>query len=279
MAIITGAAGGIGSATARRLAADGCALELWDLQEDALRALGAELAAVFPDVPLRERVVDLREDNAIVAALAACREESGPPDILINNAGHLAPGRLLDQAVSVWRTTMEINVNALVSLTHAALPDMLARNRGHVVNISSASGFVGVSGLAVYSASKWAVYGLTEALRHEVRDSGATGVHFSSIHPMYIASGMFAGSRIRGLGGLVFPRLKSHDVVARAIVEAALIRHRRVVKRPRSLFLVPLLRGLLPDPWFNALARALKVNRSMDSWEGPASHPPDSAGA
>lgn len=270
MAIVTGAAGGIGSATARRLAAEGCSLELWDIRGDALEDLSAELRARYPGLSIHGRVVDLRGDAAIASAVSAATSESGPTDILINNAGHLGPGRLLDQPMDTWRTTIDINVNAVVSLTYAVLPDLIARKTGHVVNISSAGGFVGVSGLAVYSASKWAVYGLTEALRHEIRDVGAPGIRFSSVHPMYIASGMFAGSRIRGLGGLIFPRLKNHDVVAKAIVESALIRRRRVVRRPRSLVLVPLLRGLLSDSWFNGMARVLGVNHSMDSWEGPA---------
>jgi all-trans-retinol dehydrogenase (NAD+) len=88
------------------------------------------------------------------------------------------------------------------------------------------------------------------------------------VHPNYIARGMFGGARIGGLGGLVFPRLKNHDVVAKAVVEGALKRGRRSPKRPRSLRLAVLLRGILPDAWFAASARALNVHTSMAGWHG-----------
>ncbi|MFP4551993.1 MAG: SDR family NAD(P)-dependent oxidoreductase, partial [Spirochaetales bacterium] len=163
---------------------------------------------------------------------------------------------------------VDINLSAVIDVTHAVLPYLYERNSGHVVNISSAAGLVGVSGLAVYSATKWAVWGLTEALRHEARNLGKHHVRFSSIHPNYIAKGMFEGARIRGLGGALFPVLKSHEVVAKAIVEGAIIRRRRTPKRPRSLRMALLLRGLLPDAWFGGVARALNVHRSMQSWKG-----------
>jgi NAD(P)-dependent dehydrogenase (short-subunit alcohol dehydrogenase family) len=114
-------------------------------------------------------------------------------------------------------------------------------------------------------ATKWAVWGFSEALRAEAR---AHGVQVSSIHPSYIAEGMFAGARLTGPGRLIVPQLRSHDVVAEAIVEAALRRGRTAPKRPRSVELAVLLRGILPDRWFNGLMRILGVWDSMGSWRG-----------
>ncbi len=266
VAVVTGGAGGIGRATAARLIAKGCSVELWDrdrsLLDDAIAALAADGARC------RGRVVDVTDSDAVALAAADAIVSWGSVDIVINNAGHFATGALLDQPVDTWKTTIDVNLTAVVAVTHAFLPHLYDRGDGHVVNISSASSLVGVSGLAVYSATKWAVWGLTEALRHESLNLGHRAVRFSSVHPNYIATGMFEGARVPGLGGLVFPRLSSHDVVAKAIVEGTLIRGRRTPKRPRSLRLALLLRGVLPDAWFSAVARWLGVHASMNGWRG-----------
>ena len=119
--------------------------------------------------------------------------------------------------------------------------------------------------LAVYSASKWAVWGFSEALRAEAAERG---VLVSSIHPSYIAEGMFAGARLHGAGRLLVPLLRSHDLIAEAIVCDALGRGRTCVMRPRSIRLAVLLRGILPDRWFNRLMRRLGVWASMSTWRG-----------
>lgn len=275
VAVITGGAGGIGRATAARLLAKGCSVELWDrdgaMLDDAATALST--SSLSEDASRRTarctgRVVDVTDSHAVAGAARDAIASWGRVDIVVNNAGHLAPGAFLDQPVDTWNATIDVNVSAVVAVTHAFLPHLYGRGDGHVVNISSAASLVGVSGLAVYSATKWAVWGLTEALRHESLNLGHRSVRFSSVHPNYIATGMFEGARVPGLGGLVFPRLDSHDVVAKAIVEGALTRGRRTPKRPRSLRLALLLRGLLPDAWFAAVARWLGVHASMKSWRG-----------
>lgn len=301
VAIVTGGAGGIGRAIARRLLNRGCSVELWDLDQGRLDEVRTDLeidfhtqradAVISPagaprgqetprnDAPrpadtaprVTTAELDITDNRSVAGAAAAAIERYGNIDILVNNAGHMAPGDFLEQPPEVWKLTVDVNLTAVITVTHAFLPHFYQRGRAHVVNISSAGALVGVAGLSVYSATKWAVWGLTESLRHEAVSRGSKGVKFSSVHPMYIATGMFGGARIPGLGGLLFPRLKNHDVVAKAVVEGALRRGRRAPKRPRSLRLVLLLRGLLPDAWFAASARSLKVDRSMARWEGERS--------
>jgi all-trans-retinol dehydrogenase (NAD+) len=145
---------------------------------------------------------------------------------------------------------------------------MYRRGFGHVVNVSSAAGLVGVPGLSAYCASKWGVFGLTESLRHESHIRSGGQVKFSSVHPMFLRTGMFEGASLKGLGSIIFPCVANHDVIAKAIVEGALKRGRRVVKRPRSLRLVLLLRGLLPDAIFNGMSRILNVHTSMNRYKG-----------
>ncbi len=265
-AVITGGAQGIGFATAKRLVAQSCSVTLWDLDANALEEATRSLLAIAPgNTRVRGAVCDITDRERVRAEFDAAEQETGPVDILVNNAGFLSPGDFIDQPMREWDRTIDINVMALLAVTHTIIPSMYARHRGHIVNISSAAGTIGVPGLAVYSASKWAVWGFSEALRGEAR---AHGVRVSSIHPSYIATGMFEGARIGGLGSLLVPRLRDHDVIARAIVEAALKRGRTSPKRPRTVRLAVLLRGILPDTWFQWTVRALGVADSMRSWTG-----------
>lgn len=262
-AVITGGARGIGLATARRLAAEGAAISLWDRDAGALEAARGELTATGARV--HTAVCDITRDDERGAALAASRAALGPITILINNAGHVAPGAFHDQPGEVWRTTLRVNVEALILLTRDVIDEMYGQGVGHIVNISSAAGTLGVPDLAVYSASKWAVRGFSEALRAE---SARRGVAVTAIHPSYIAVGMFAGARVRGIGSLLVPLVRDHDVIARAIVEAGLKRGRTVVMRPRGVHLAVLFRGLLPDRAFNWLMRVLGAWESMRGFRG-----------
>ncbi len=265
-AVVTGGAAGIGLATAARLLNAGCVVTIWDIDADALAS--ARDALRRDGGIVHARVCNVTDRDSVGAAVKAAEQEMGGIDILVNNAGYLAPGRFLDQPVEVWQRTIDVNVNGILLTTHAVLPGMYGRNEGHVVNISSAAGMLGVAGLAVYAASKWAVRGLTESLRHEAWNLGKRGVRFSSVHPSYVAEGLFAGARMRGLGALIVPRIRNHDVVAKAIVEAALKRGRNSPKRPRSVRAADFFRGVLPDSLFQRLIRILNVHRSMSTWKG-----------
>lgn len=264
-ALVTGGARGIGFDTARRLLHEGSCVTLWDLDLHALERAKERLLEAVPEARIALRRCDIGDSVELREAFVEAERDMGPIDVLINNAGHMAPGEFLDQSAEVWRQTIDINLSALIELTHLVLPSMYERRRGHIVNISSAAGTIGVPGLTVYSASKWGVWGFSEALRAE---ASARGVMVSSIHPSYISTGMFGGARLRGLGSLLVPQLRSHDVVAEAIVESALKRGRSSPKRPRTVRLAILLRGVLPDPLFNATMKRLGIWGSMGSWRG-----------
>jgi all-trans-retinol dehydrogenase (NAD+) len=262
-AIVTGGAMGIGFETVRRLVDAGALVMVWDLDKKALDAASTRLGAG----KIRTEVCDIT-DRARVAALVSKADAEGGIDILVNNAGCVRGGNFHERPVSDWDLTYEVNLGALSHLTRLVLPGMYARGSGHVVSISSAAGVLGVSGLAAYSAAKWAVFGLMESLRHEARNLGAKGLRFSSVHPGYIATGMFEGAKIGGLGGLIVPLVKNHDVIAKAIVESCLKRGRKIVYRPRSVRTAPLLRGILPYGAFLNVIRFLGIHKSMQSWKG-----------
>jgi all-trans-retinol dehydrogenase (NAD+) len=263
VAVVTGAGRGIGLATARRLAASGCAVALWDIDGDAAAAAAGGMAgrtfAAACDITRPEQVYD---------AARRTGKALGSVDILVNNAGTVQGGPFLSRTDSDWEKLIAVNFTGLLYTTRAFLEGMLARDRGHIVNISSAAGTLGVADLAVYAATKWAVWGFTESLRHEALTAGKRGVRFSSVHPGYVRTGIFEGARIPGIGGLLVPLIREHDVVAAAVVESALKRGRRVVMRPRSVRLAPLLRGILPAPVFDTVVRFFGIPSSMAHWHG-----------
>jgi len=274
-AVVTGGARGIGFAIARRLLEKGCSVSLWDLDPKALEEAKESLKTFtsrlsFPGISPQVLIRPCDVTSAVQVKETAQMDlaDFGTVEILINNAGYLAPGNFLDQPPEVWIKTLEVNVHGLIYTIHQFLPRMYQKNEGHIVNISSAAGLLGVPGLAVYSASKWAVWGLTEALRQEAWNLGKRGVRFSSIHPSYVATGLFAGAKLKGLGGWIVPRISSHDVVARAVVVDALEKGRHCPKRPRSVRSALIFRALLPDFLFQHLLRLLGVHASMSTWKG-----------
>lgn len=265
-AVVTGGAMGIGLATAKRLIKEGCSVTIWDIHPAALEAAGKTLQAMGGRV--FAHICDVTDKNRVYALARTAAEEMGSVDILINNAGHVMGGDLLSHPDAVWEKSIAVNLTSMVYTIRAFLPGMYERNSGHIVNISSASGTIGVPDLAIYAATKWAVWGLTESMRLEAWDKNKSGVKWSTIHPSYIAQGMFAGAKLQGLGGLLVPLLKDHDVVAKAIVEDALKRGKFSPKRPRTVNLTIRLRGLLPDPWFQKLIVFMGITQSMKTWKG-----------
>jgi len=265
-AVITGGAMGIGLATAKRLIKENCTVTIWDINEQALKQAKEELERSGGKV--FTHVCNVTDKDKIKELAAIAYNEMGSVDILINNAGYVKGGEILDQPAEIWDATININLNALVYTIQAFLPKMYERNLGYIVNISSAAGTIGVPGLAVYCATKWGVWGLTESLRFEALNNNKTGVKYSSIHPGYIASGMFEGAKLGFPGNIIVPLVKDHDVIAKAIVEGALKKEKYSPKRPVTLNLNLRLRALFPDKLFQKLLILMGVPQSMKTWKG-----------
>jgi all-trans-retinol dehydrogenase (NAD+) len=263
-AIVTGGAMGIGFATAKRLLHEGAIVTIWDLNAKALKEAVRQLS-VFGTVYAYQ--CDVTNKQRVMKLAATAKKEMGKVDVLINNAGFVKGGDFLECAMEDWEKTIDVNFTSLLYTTAALLPDMYERNSGFIVNISSAAGMIGVPNLAVYAATKWAVWGLTESLRMEAHNRGKNGVKFASIHPCFLAKGMFEGAQLGIPGRWIVPLVKDHDVIAKAIVKAALKKERYSPKRPRTLKLVMILRSL-PDTWFQWLLRVLGVAQSMKTWRG-----------
>jgi len=168
-------------------------------------------------------------------------------DILINNAGFVRHGMFWEQPVENAVKQMDVNVNALFYSIHEFLPEMMRRNSGHIVNVSSGVAITSAPGLAAYTTSKWAVWGLTDVLRLEVMTAGKKGVKFTSVHPGNILTGMFEGFELNFLGRLLAPPVKNHDIIAKGIVERGLKKQRHLVVIPWQIYLGMIMRGLVPD--------------------------------
>jgi len=261
IALVTGGASGIGRLIATDLARRGAEVVLWDINQEALDTVVAELGRIG-DRPAHGFLCDVSKRENVYAAADEVRRTVGDVDILVNNAGIVSGRPFLDLPDGKIEATFAINTLALFWTCKAFLPAMIARNAGHVVTIASASGLIGVAKLADYAASKWAAVGFDESLRVELRRT-APGVRTTVVCPFYIDTGMFSGVKTR------FPFLLpilSPEYVARRTVDA-IRRNRRRLVMPRFVTLVPAMRTL-PPFLQDALADFFGVNASMDEFVG-----------
>lgn len=178
-ALVTGASSGIGTVLARQLAADGTDLVVVARSGDTLEELAGELRSAH-DVEVEVLVADLTDADGLAAVEARLRDVAQPVDLLVNNAGFGTTGRFVDQDPDTEDREIQLNVAAVVRLTHAALPGMKARERGGILNVSSIASFQPIPNMAVYSATKAFVTSFTEAIHEEL---SGTGVHVSALCP------------------------------------------------------------------------------------------------
>lgn len=192
VAVVTGAASGIGLELARAFAAEGMRLVLADVEEAALadaveglHAGGADVVGVRTDVSLADSVDHLA---------ARTREEFGTAHIVCNNAGVATPGDPWAGPASLWEWMFAVNVWGVVHGIRAFLPMLVAQGEGHLVNTASAAGLRARPHLAPYVASKYAVVGMSESLFHDLAET-APGVGVSVVCPTWVRTRIVDGAR------------------------------------------------------------------------------------
>ncbi len=185
---ITGAAAGIGRATARLFAAHGYRVGAYDIDPAGLATLAEEVTGSGGAIATGE--LDVTDADAWATRLAEFTGQSRRLDILINNAGILSAGRFEDIPLATQRRIVEVNVNGVLTGMHTAFPYLRDTSGAQVVNLSSASAMYGQPELATYSATKFAVRGLTEALELEWR---RYGIRVIDMWPLFVATGMVEG--------------------------------------------------------------------------------------
>jgi short-subunit dehydrogenase len=250
-AAITGAARGIGRATAEACLRQGMKVAIGDVDIEAARQTASELGPSTVALPL-----DVTDRVSFSAFLDDAEQQLGPVDVLVNNAGIMQIGRFIDEDDLTARRMVDINIHGVILGMKLALARMIPRNRGHIVNISSQAGKFGAPGGATYSATKHAVVGLTEAVRGELR---LMGVHvaLSYVMPFVVNTELGSGlGQARGLQNL------EPSEVADAIVDA--LRNGTVeVWVPKSGKRTNVISTLLPRRLAEGMARAMKADRVL----------------
>jgi len=246
---ITGAARGIGRATAQACVRAGMRVAIGDLDLAGAERTASELGSGTIAVALN--VVDRASFGRF---LDETEERLGPIDVLVNNAGIMQLGALLEEDDATARRQVDINVHGVLHGMKEGLPRLLARPQGHLVNIASTAGKVGFAGGATYSATKHFVVGVSEAARSELRDSS---VEISCVMPVIVKTELAAGLS----EGRFIKQIEPEDV-ADAIVHA--LRHPRFeVFVPRNVGPLTKLGGALPQRVREGVGRALRIDRSL----------------
>lgn len=255
IAVITGAASGIGRATCLRLAERGCTIAASDVDRAGLDALEKTLRERGASVSTHQ--VDVSSASQMEAFAGEVEDIHGGAQILVNNAGVVSIGRFEDQRLADLEWMVGINYWGVVYGCHYFLPLLERQGEGHIVNLSSMFGFLGLPTQSGYCATKAAVRALSESLWVELRPKG---IGVTSIHPGCIGTSIIQSARLESedsrseVQGLFDRAGAPPDVVARAIVRGIERNKLRVRVRPESLA-TELLKRLLPVGIHHLIAR------------------------
>jgi short-subunit dehydrogenase len=241
---ITGGARGIGLATAKAFAAKGSRVFIGDLDADLAAKAAAEIGAHGFGLDVRSRTSFTEFLEAIDAPLT----------VLVNNAGIMPAGRFTDEDDAITDAILDVNVKGVLIGTKLALPGMLKRETGHIVNVGSYLGKVPAAGLATYCASKHAVVGFSEALHDEL---AGTGVTVTAVLPSAVRTELTAGVK---LGGLL-PTVDPEDIATAVL--ATCTKRRPVVAVPGWMRAYEPTAALVPDRLLGAIRGRLTRDRVL----------------
>lgn len=246
---ITGGARGIGRATAAALIAQGARIAIGDIESELAEQTAGELGGGTIGLPL-----DVTDRASFAHFLDQVEERLGPLDVLINNAGIMPVGPFVQETDAMAARMIDINLHGVLFGSKLALERFLPRRSGHLVNIASSAGKMGLPGGATYSATKHAVVGLSEAIRGEVLRSG---VSVTVVMPIGVNTELYSGlPQPRGF------KTAQPEEVADAIVEA-LQTGRFEVYVPRSSALALRVNQLIPTKMSDLAARFLRIDRVL----------------
>jgi len=258
--LVTGGARGVGLAIARRFGREGAVVVLADLDEEALTLATRSLAA--DEITAHAVRLDVTDVDGIDAVRSRIHAMAGPLQVVINNAGVVFGGPFLDVSLERHLATFRVNIEGVVAVTHTFLPDLIAADEGYLVNVASASGFVGLPFGSTYASSKWAVIGFSESIRLELETSGHEHVGVTTVCPSYVDTGMFDGARPPLLTNFLTP----DDLADKVLL--AVQRGKPLVLEPWLVKLTPFLAHALPKVLTDRIAEAFGASTTMAEWRG-----------
>ena len=263
--LITGGARGIGKQIALEFARQGADIIICDSNKSffnknefkknikEIEDTGASCYGFYLDVTKYENVV--RERRSILDLVRKI-------DVLVNNAGVVFGGKFLEVPIEKHRLTYDVNTHGMINMLHVFLQDLIDQPTAHIVNISSASGFVPLPGGSTYASSKAAVTSLSESLNTELKKEGNVHVGMTIVCPGYVKTGMFDGAKEPILVPMLTP-----EKLAKKIVKAVQ-KNKRFVLEPTFIKFLPFIKGVFPQFVLDFFGYAMGVNRSMDLWKG-----------
>ena len=263
--LITGGGSGIGRVLAIQFAAKGCTPVIWDVNEAGMRETAAEVQKTTGK-SCHYYVCDVSSRAAVYETMDRVKQEVGIADILINNAGIVNGKRLLDQSDERMIKLMEINVMAHFWTVKAVLPDMIRRNSGHIVSISSVAGISGACNMTDYCAAKFGAVGFMESLMYELIADGHDGIRTTIVAPWYINTGLFAGVDT-GIIGFLHPHFVASQVLD------AVLRNQAILFMPKILYVLFVLKSILPVRAMTQMFKALNGHKQMDTFVGREGSP------
>lgn len=258
--LITGAGSGIGRKLALKLAEENPVLILTDLNLKGLEETCEMVNEKAHKVYLCE--LDVTNYEAIKELHTKLQGMGINIDMLVNNAGVVFGGPLLDVPFEKHELTFKVNAIAPVAMTHVFLPDLIKSPDSHLVNIASASGLVGLPNGSTYSSSKWAAIGFSESMRLELKYSGHSNVKVTAVCPSYVSTGMFNGVS----APFLTPLLTTEELVEKIV--NAIKQNTEILLEPAMVKTIPFLKAFLPSPVLDIVSDFFGVTSSMKSWKG-----------
>jgi 3alpha(or 20beta)-hydroxysteroid dehydrogenase len=189
VALVTGAAQGIGGATASLLAAEGARVAVCDIKDSEGKALAASIGGLFYHL-------DVTDESDWARVAADIKSDLGPVTILVNNAGIGAAGGVQNTSTADWRRIMSVNVDGPFFGIREVSPHMIEVGEGVIINISSTAGLIGTTGITAYATSKWALRGLTKCAALDLADHN---IRVVSVHPGVVRTPINASADVSAM--------------------------------------------------------------------------------